>query len=747
LVLFLFSTYFAFIFLGISIEIINPSHKDSSSGAKSNFTIHYKPEVKIDSKKEAGAIKLDHVHLAEGKVHHKKCNCESCQVLFDTYNEFVDACGKEDIEADTGPSPQKIAKGREESSVHICQICTLTFTSYETYRFHLLEVHPRHWQTIREFGEKRKFFTKKEPVKEGTPSAGNFFRKELVRREEDEVQRSAPHPQNKSSKETDPVTYFYPMLYPVYFVMDKNQQVQTVPGQPMIPPGGVFPPGVVPPNMLPPGMLPPGVHLPRGMPGVGVMPTSSSSIPSAPQIPYASMPPPGPMLVPPQIRPILDPSGKIIHIEQVDTIVNTTAQKFACGDCGLNFQFREDLVLHKRIHDDKPFKCDSCEISFKNNVDLKRHFRSHESIKCSDCKEYFLSQEQLVIHQNLKHNDKPVVIANEKPEEPNTAKQFMCESCKLSFANNVELKRHYRTHSALKCSVCHEIFVSKDLLAEHIHTCHGLDVVIKNDTTKCDVCDFTFRDHKELKNHMRLHVHSDPIYPCHQCGVTFIKTDALQEHLKTHTLSKNGENSKKVILGGSNNSSTPEHLHSEEEDIKNLMEKKYFCDVCGSGFTRMFSLQRHYLIHTGERGFKCEVCDALFRTGSQLKSHVLTHTGERPFKCHICPATFIQQGNLKRHIWTHTGEKPHVCSTCGAGFLSTSDLKRHVRIHTGEKPYKCHICSCSFTTSGNLKSHLKTHSIFDMEADELMKRTAPPKPLARKKIGAYALPEIKIEQT
>ena len=85
---------------------------------------------------------------------------------------------------------------------------------------------------------------------------------------------------------------------------------------------------------------------------------------------------------------------------------------------------------------------------------------------------------------------------------------------------------------------------------------------------------------------------------------------------------------------------------------------------------------------------------------------------------------------LNKHMLIHTGEKPHQCADCGETFRTRSQLKCHERKHWLAKPsdkfpiedgltpktnlsveglYKCRHCDKSFAMKANLAVHEKTH--------------------------------------
>lgn len=128
------------------------------------------------------------------------------------------------------------------------------------------------------------------------------------------------------------------------------------------------------------------------------------------------------------------------------------------------------------------------------------------------------------------------------------------------------------------------------------------------------------------------------------------------------------------------------------------------CSFCGKEFGSQLKLERHTLIHTGEKPFDCVYCGRKFNQSSSLKNHLRTHTGERPFNCGFCERTFAKAANRNDHVRTHTGERPYHCKKCPKSFATWAAVSRHEKEHSS--CYTCQYCKRRFRRNDNLKAHI-----------------------------------------
>ena len=114
--------------------------------------------------------------------------------------------------------------------------------------------------------------------------------------------------------------------------------------------------------------------------------------------------------------------------------------------------------------------------------------------------------------------------------------------------------------------------------------------------------------------------------------------------------------------------------------LGSIQEKSlHECNQCNYTCTSSGTLQRHMIIHTGEKPFKCAGCEYSSIGTDELKAHMIgKHTGEKPHKCNQCNYTCIPSGTLQRHMMIHTGEKPFKCNKYNKANIQTKEISQNI---------------------------------------------------------------------
>ncbi|KAM5235214.1 zinc finger protein 770 [Ctenodactylus gundi] len=228
------------------------------------------------------------------------------------------------------------------------------------------------------------------------------------------------------------------------------------------------------------------------------------------------------------------------------------------------------------------------------------------------------------------------VVANKLPRN----RPYICNICFKHFETPSKLARHYLIHTGQKpfeCDICHKTFRQLVHLEKHQLT-HTLPF-------KCSICQRHFKNLKTFVKHQQLHNET------YQNDVKQVRRllEAKQD---------------KPVYGVYNTLTTEERwalypspksdpTYSSTKRRKNV----HACTICGKMFPSQSKLDRHALIHTGQRPFKCVLCSKSFRQSTHLKIHQLTHSEERPFQCCFCQKGFKIQSKLLKHKQIHTRNK------------------------------------------------------------------------------------------
>ncbi|KAM5269044.1 ras-responsive element-binding protein 1 isoform 2-T6 [Hipposideros larvatus] len=82
--------------------------------------------------------------------------------------------------------------------------------------------------------------------------------------------------------------------------------------------------------------------------------------------------------------------------------------------------------------------------------------------------------------------------------------------------------------------------------------------------------------------------------------------------------------------------------------------------------------------------YNCPLCEKICTTQHQLTMHIRQHntdTGGTDHSCSICGKSLSSASSLDRHMLVHSGERPYKCTVCGQSFTTNGNMHRHMKIH------------------------------------------------------------------
>ena len=193
-----------------------------------------------------------------------------------------------------------------------------------------------------------------------------------------------------------------------------------------------------------------------------------------------------------------------------------------CTVCGKSFYNKYNLNQHELTHGNRQrhHKCFVCNKAFYTKLQIKAHMLEHtattEKIKCESCDRIFLSPHALKLHIVKSHKSMIKAIRENEPNNIST-KQHNC---------NEAAKNFFQQQHKYECTVCHESFMTKNVLKVHMLS-HTVEK-----PHKCPQCPKRFTMERNLKSHIDYtHNEGQKKYQCSKCDKSFNFQCRLRKHM------------------------------------------------------------------------------------------------------------------------------------------------------------------------------------------------------------------------
>jgi len=123
-------------------------------------------------------------------------------------------------------------------------------------------------------------------------------------------------------------------------------------------------------------------------------------------------------------------------------------------------------------------------------------------------------------------------------------------------------------------------------------------------------------------------------------------------------------------------------ITSFKKKYKDEMTGEWSCPLCEIKMDSQHAFTVHIRQHNPtDHSHTCGICGKQLSSASSLDRHALIHSGERPFKCRICNMAFTTNGNMHRHMRTHGQEQQQA-----VGYIPSSHIDEDgLRVRTKKK--------------------------------------------------------------
>ncbi|KAM8791932.1 zinc finger protein 142 [Rhynchonycteris naso] len=423
--------------------------------------------------------------------------------------------------------------------------------------------------------------------------------------------------------------------------------------------------------------------------------------------------------------------------------------------CPLLFGSQQGMELHRQAH--YPFHCDHCSFTGSNIKLFRQHRRSHgagtqgqlSAIQSVPSRELLpapkpppgegrpseeadtpLSRQDSAEEEDLEEEEECGTLKDSQralekgqglqqlegdvaPGTESLFKTHMCPECKRCFKKRTHLVEHLHLHfpdPSLQCPNCQKFFTSKSKLKTHLLRELG------QKAHRCPRCHYSAVERNALNRHMAS-MHEDisnfysDTYACPVCREEFRLSQALKEHLKSHTAAAAAE---PLPLGcfqegcgytAPDRKTFMKHL-KETHGVRAVECRHHSCPML---FATAEAMEAH---HKSHYAFHCPHCDFACSNKHLFRKHKKQgHPGSEELRCTFCPFATFNPVAYQDHVGKmHAHEKIHQCPECSFATAHKRVLIRHMLLHTGEKPHKCELCDFTCRDVSYLSKHMLTHS-------------------------------------
>lgn len=387
--------------------------------------------------------------------------------------------------------------------------------------------------------------------------------------------------------------------------------------------------------------------------------------------------------------------GKIIkNINlQRHMMVHNEEKPFVCDLCGKRFKFKNAIRDHMMVKlGMKDYVCEICGRKFVKRSYLNKHLRFHNMSKeeqkryrCDVCNKKFSELRLLVAHRRVSHD-------GEKP--------FSCDLCGKAYSSKISLRNHLLRE--VICVLCDEIFISNELLKQHVISGHNVKKyreevnkrieVQSSFVYPCDICGRRFTSEERYRQHILVEV------KCEFCGVQCVHNEELKAHIEIH---HNLQEYRKIMS----------LRWRKRIRLGNADSAEYACNLCGKKLFYKRTLLLHMRMHSGLKPYKCEYCNKAYTSKHSLNVHLISEMNLRKYVCSYCGKRYNFNSDLIVHVKQRHETRQFSCHVCGKEFGLLKYLKDHSTIHSREKPFNCEKCNLGFRLKKFLLRHNRKYHV------------------------------------